>query len=88
MKDRYFTALANERRRDLLLSVREGTTHHVETSPGETATRLAHVHLPMLEDAGLVRWDRAAGTIVPGANYDELEPVIAVLEGHAVTASD
>lgn len=88
MKDRYFTALADERRRDLLLTVQDERIHQVDTDSGETATRLTHVHLPMLEDAGLVRWDRDAGTIAPGANYDELEPVISVLQARAITASD
>lgn len=88
MKDRYFTALANDRRRDLLLSLREGRTSTVEIHPGRATTSLTHVHLPMLEDAGLVRWDREAGTISRGANYDDLDPVIATLQAESLTASD
>lgn len=88
MQDRYFTALANERRRDLLLSLRQGTSRPVEASPDETTARLTHVHLPMLEDAGLVRWDRETETIARGANYDELEPLIAVLQTESLAASD
>lgn len=88
MKDRYFTALANDRRRDLLLSLREGRTRTVDLAPGGATTRLTHVHLPMLEDVGLVRWDREGGTIFQGANYDDLDPVIATLQSESVTVSD
>lgn len=88
MKDRYFTALANDRRRDLLLSLREGRTRSVEIAPGEVTTRLTHVHLPMLEDAGLVRWDQEAGTVSRGVNYEELDPLIGALQAESITASD
>lgn len=33
-------------------------------------------HLPMLEDAGLITYDRETGAIAPGPNYDEIEHLL------------
>lgn len=83
MKDRYFTALAREPRRDLLRSVLQQPRHRVqirERGSRERVVELVHVHLPLLEDADLIEWDRESRTIARGPNYDELEPVIELLE--------
>ena len=40
-----------------------------------------HVHLPMLEDAGVIDWDRDAGTIRPAERFEATATVLeAVLE--------
>lgn len=49
---------------------------------GETERRglaLYHNHLPMLEDAGLIGWDRDRREIVKGANFDEIRPILTLL---------
>lgn len=38
---------------------------------------LYHVHLPRLEDADVVRYDRDGGTVYPGRNFDALVRVLA-----------
>ena len=40
---------------------------------------LIHTHLPKLEDAGLVEWDRDAGTVRRGVAFDSVEPALRVL---------
>jgi len=37
----------------------------------EIAEELRETHLPALEEAGYIEWDREAGTIAPGPNFDE-----------------
>ncbi len=90
MKDRYFTALADERRRDLLLSVLNETRHRIETreqAPTEEGIRMTHVHLPLLEEAGLIRWDRDTHSITRGPDYEELKPLMEFLETQRPLAS-
>lgn len=54
-------------------------------SPPETedmhklTIRLEHVHLPKLDDAGLIEWDRDTDTITRGPRFDEVEPVLRLL---------
>jgi len=38
-----------------------------------------HVHLPKLDDIGVVDWDREADTIRRGPNFAETEPILDVL---------
>lgn len=91
MKDRYFTALADEQRRDLLLAVLNETRYQVENqeqTPLEEEIRLTHVHLPLLEDAKLIQWDRDTHSITRGSNYEELKPLIEILEAQQPVVSD
>jgi len=37
----------------------------------EVAAELRERHLPALEEAGYIEWDREAGTIEPGPNFEE-----------------
>jgi len=43
---------------------------------------LYHVHLPSLDDANVIEWDRATGTVRRGPRYDEIEPVVELLIEH------
>lgn len=38
---------------------------------------LFHNHLPKLDDAGFIDWDRADGMVRPGPRFDEIAPVVA-----------
>jgi len=67
---------AAERNR-VLAGLVEGTVEtaadlHVRGSAEEVADDLREVHLPALEEAGYIEWDRDAGTIEPGPNFDEV----------------
>lgn len=91
MKDRYFTALADEQRRDLLLAVLNETRYHVENqeqAPPEEEIRLTHIHLPLLEDAKLIQWDRDTHSVTRGPNYEELKPLMVFLEAQQPIVSD
>ena len=45
----------------------------------EIATELRESHLPALEEAGYIEWDREAGTIRPGPNFEEAAGHVADL---------
>ncbi|MFC7185623.1 hypothetical protein [Halorubrum yunnanense] len=45
----------------------------------EIDDELREIHLPALEEAGYIEWDREAGTISPGPNFDEAAAHVADL---------
>lgn len=45
----------------------------------EIATELRESHLPALEEAGYIEWDRETGTIRPGPNFEEAAGHVADL---------
>lgn len=67
-------ALAVELAADELHMSRE---HVPEARVDEIDEELERTHLPMLEDAGIVRWDAPRGQVSPGRS---LEPVAEVLD--------
>ena len=91
VKDHYFRLLADEHRRDLLEALQDEKSHSIPTRKGdsqEVKLRLYHVHLPLLEDAGLVEWNREGHAITRGSNYEEVKPVMEFLRTHPVPSSD
>ncbi|NGM71257.1 ArsR family transcriptional regulator [Natronolimnobius sp. AArcel1] len=46
-------------------------------------TQMRHVHLPKLEDAGLVEWDRKANVLRKGPRFDEIRPLLKLMADHA-----
>lgn len=58
-----------------------------EASVSEIDEKLAqmemfHNHLPKLEELGYITWDRESGTISKGGNWDEVEPLLRLLQEH------
>ncbi|WP_200530656.1 hypothetical protein [Halorubrum sp. LN27] len=45
----------------------------------EIAAELRESHLPALEEAGYIEWDREEGTIEPGPNFEEAAEHVADL---------
>lgn len=41
-----------------------------------------HSHLPKLEEAGFINWDRDRGTITRGPRFEEIEPLIKLMNDH------
>jgi predicted transcriptional regulator len=81
-EDQYYRLLSDENRRLVLATLAEtGPTtllalaeavsngKSVPQSVDETAVKLHHVHLPMLDDAGVIAYDAA------GKHVDPIEPV-------------
>lgn len=90
--DRMFTVLSDHHRRLLLLTLRQAeTVHETELTvrgAGDDAKereqiRLTHNHLPKLADAGYIEWDRETGEISTGPEFEEIEPLLEMMETHA-----
>ena len=43
---------------------------------------LYHVHLPRLREAGFIRWDSSAHEIRPGPRFEEIRPLLELIEDH------
>lgn len=88
--DDVFDSLRSRRRRLVLLLLKQGT---VETEAdlvlrgdeeAESAEiDLRHNHLPKLADAGYIDWDPDSGEITKGPRFDEIEPLVELIENHA-----
>ncbi|WP_158057916.1 DUF7344 domain-containing protein [Halorussus halophilus] len=94
MNDNAFTALANERRRTLLLNLLASNPQDagVESSTGESVltdaaqraqTEMYHVHLPKLEDYGYIAWDKDANEVVKGPQFHEIRPLLEFLASNS-----
>jgi hypothetical protein len=44
--------------------------------------QLYHTHLPKLDDAGFVEWDRDDGLLGRGPRFDEIEPLLELMNDH------
>ena len=45
-------------------------------------TALYQSHLPKLDDAGYIDWDREANAVRQGANYEEIAPLVRLIQNH------
>jgi predicted transcriptional regulator len=91
--NRLFGVLSHPHRRRILRTIAEANPRQIdEFTPEEFGAdgrdldrfrlELYHVHLPKLADAGYIDWDRSAGTVCRGPNYEEIEPTLDLLLDH------
>lgn len=85
--DDAFDALADPRRRELLVSLLDRDSRadpRVADDEHGSGDLLAmeHVHLPKLDAYGFVRWDRESGEVTRGPAFDELRPLLELFEDH------
>lgn len=88
--DQILDHLSTRHRRLILLSLKHGgstteTDVMVRGTDDEAADEIAlvHNHLPKLEDAGYITWNRDTGKISKGPRFDEIEPLLSLIESHA-----
>jgi len=86
--NRVFDILSKTPRRQALFAIREGIVDNdadllMRSSRKEEEIRLRHNHLPKLEQAGYIEWDQDTGSISEGPNFDEIKPMLELLETHA-----
>jgi len=90
--DRMLKALSSRPRRRLLLNLMERNPRNAAAQPAElgiggdagtASTRIHHVHLPLLEEAGYIDWDRETGEIVKGPEFGEIRPLLELMKNHA-----
>lgn len=46
--------------------------------------QLYHVHLPMLVEYGFIEWQQEAHVVTKGPQFDELEPLLHLLDAHRI----
>lgn len=90
--DELFETLSQSARRHILTALVDAnprdeaefapTAFTGDDRPEEASTRLHHVHLPKLEEAGFIEWDPESGTITRGPRFDEIEPLLELLVAH------
>lgn len=93
MLEEVLTVLANTHRRRLLVALLEcdpqddvpvpERVHAGETSLEALRIEMYHTHLPRLEQTGLVRWDRETHTVSWGTRFEEIRPLLELLDEHA-----
>ncbi|KTG08696.1 hypothetical protein AUR64_18710 [Haloprofundus marisrubri] len=93
--DKSLVVLSNKWRRRLLLKVlkdnprdeREFASDAANSSETQELdalrTQLRHVHLPLLEEEGLINWNRDDGTITRGENFEEIRPLLELMREHS-----
>jgi len=45
-------------------------------------TEMVHVHLPKLDEMGFIEWDRSNNKIRTGPNWDDIAPLLRLIEDH------
>ncbi|MFC6977100.1 hypothetical protein ACFQL1_24030 [Halomicroarcula sp. GCM10025709] len=90
--DRVSDALRHGDRRHILLTIADAELADEERlslqeldldSTDRPAVELVHRHLPKLAEAGYIEWDREMGTITRGPNYDEVGPLLQLIQNHS-----
>lgn len=75
-------ALGSHSRRQVLLELVEhnplSTTQFAESRDAQV--NLFHNHLPKLDSLGYIVWDRDQGTVVKGPDWEEIEPMIRLIQ--------
>lgn len=90
--DDMFDALGDVQRRKLLVALLEhnpqddSSVISRDSESDERARRrvveMRHNHLPKLEEYGFVEWDQESHEVVKGANFDEIRPLLELLDQH------
>lgn len=93
--DTMLDALADQYRWRLLAALLEHTPQHdddtqvpadvhIEDEDREALQiEMRHIHLPKLEQAGFIEWDREANVIRTGPQFEETQPLLQLMYDHA-----
>lgn len=93
MLDEALEVLANKHRRRLLVALLEHNPQEAVQTPegvylGERTlsnlqVEMHHRHLPKLEAAGYIVWQKDEHIVVRGPDFDEIEPILELFEANA-----
>lgn len=81
-----FEALNHLGRRRLLMALLTNDmvdpSEYFEGRKENVEVQLNHNHLPKLEEAGFIKWDRENGIIYKGENWEQIEPLLTLMNNH------
>ncbi|SDK03581.1 DUF7344 domain-containing protein [Natronorubrum texcoconense] len=90
--DELFDVLSKPPRRRILTALADANPRdEVEFAPRDFTSdeqredalvRLHHAHLPKLDEAGFIEWNRGSKTITRGPRFDEIAPLIELITTH------
>lgn len=82
--DQVADALGDQTRRHILVELLDHASVAVSRARerGDSEIELIHSHLPKLDSLEYISWNRKQGTIVKGPNWDEIEPVVRLLDNN------
>jgi len=49
---------------------------------------LHHTHLPQLDEAGFIDWDRSTDSVVRGEHFEDIRPLLELMDDHAEELPD
>lgn len=90
--EKMLTALVGRHRRQILVVLLEHDSQngggidpftavtHPEGEAEPLQQKMVHNHLPKLEALEYIEWDREAGTVKRGAKWDEIAPLLTLIE--------
>jgi hypothetical protein len=93
--DTVLDVLANQYRRRVLVALLEHNPQDDEDPQIPADVNLAdedletlkihmtHSHLPKLEDAGFIEWNRDTNAVRKGPRFDEIRPLLELMRDHA-----
>lgn len=91
--DEMLQALTDEHRRRLLIALVEHNpledvakvpegVYVGEKVPDVLQVEMHHQHLPTLEAAGFIKWNREDHEVVKGPKFDEIRPLLELIHAH------
>lgn len=85
--DELLSCLANETRRRIIVALRAADSSErvdeqslLTRATEQSAIELQHVHLPMLDDVGLVEWEPDHDVVARGPYFDDAVRLLEALE--------
>lgn len=95
--DDAFRILSDTHRRRLLVALLDAdprsdeglaipeAVHRGDRERHRLHVEMVHTHCPLLEAAGVIRWDRDANEVQTGPRFEELRPLLELLDENAAT---
>ncbi|WP_394743175.1 DUF7344 domain-containing protein [Natronococcus roseus] len=93
--DNLLDVLANKYRRRVLVALLEhnpqndhdpqipDSVNHEAKDLESLMINMRHTHLPKLEEAGFIEWNRETNTVKKGPQFEEIRPLLELMENHA-----
>lgn len=82
-------ALADVQRRRLLVALLQHNPQddspaiiEEDTDSLDALISMRHVHLPKLQDYGFIDWNRETHEVTKGPNFDQIRPLLELLDNH------